>query len=67
MWLWLIVSAVLVTIESLAFADGAEGLPTASQVIKAWRRRTKTRAALLTGVLIVAPIVLFLHLVLELF
>jgi hypothetical protein len=64
---WALVVGAVVALELVGFVDGAAGWPTASQLVKRWRGRSRVRVAVLTAALVVAPVVLWLHLVAEAF
>lgn len=65
--LWGVLSGAFVTLEAIGFIDGKAGLPTASQLVKKWKRQSAAHRILLTALLAVAAPILYLHWVVELF
>lgn len=65
--IWVLLSGMMLLLEVIAFVDGREGLPTASQLVKRWRGHSAAHRAILTALLALVGPILYLHWVVELF
>jgi hypothetical protein len=66
--LWLVLLGAFGALEFLAYADGDNELPTASQLVKRWRRSMGWAGRwVLAGLLTLLFVVLLLHWVWEVF
>ena len=67
MALWAALAAVIVTVELIGFVDAKDGWPTASELIKRYRRRHRWLRWLLIAAAFLAGPLIYLHLVAEAF
>lgn len=65
--LWIMVTSAWLTLEGIGFVDKADGLPTASQLVKEWKRKSRRNRTILTVLLFAAAPILYAHWVAEWF